>query len=266
MPCPKQEELNTLYEKHYNFGSERNTRYTLLRSKFLNSKAYRLWVLLDGDISFHLNKGSGRLLDVGCNEGRSLEFFRFNGFEAEGLELNRNAAATARTKGFVIHNTSLENFATENRYDVIVLSNVLEHALLPIEMLRNIYSLLNPGGQVWISCPNSKSWLRNVLGKYWINWHVPFHVTHFSSGTLNDVLFNVGFGNVKTKNETPALWVAHSFISRAFAKRGIQTHQLRSAPLVASLILVIRALLFPILWFGNLIGRGDCLVVTACKK
>lgn len=265
-PLPDQDGLNALYEQYYNFSGERNTRYTRLREKFINSFLYRVWLGIDGDISFHRMSGSGALLDVGCNEGRGLEFYQSHGFSAEGLELNSHAADVARGKGFVVHGSTLEGFTTDKKYDVVVLSNVLEHSLNPAEMLRAIYRLLNPNGQVWISCPNSKSWLRSVFGRYWINWHVPFHVVHFSPETLREVLKAAQFEVADIKQETPALWVSHSIIARLFAKPGRPTLQLRSAVLVASLILLIRGLFFPLLWLGNLYGRGDCLVVVATKK
>lgn len=265
-PLPKQDELNHLYETYYNFGGEKNTRYTRLRAKFVNSWLYRIWLAIDGDISFHGETGSGKLLDVGCNEGRGLEFYRSHGFVAEGLELNAKAAEVARGKGFVVHGSTLEGFETTNKYDVIVLSNVLEHSLDPGAMLGHIHRLLNSNGQVWISCPNSRSWLRAVFGRYWINWHVPFHIAHFSAGTLQKILRKSQFETVSMRQATPALWVSHSIIARLFAKPGQPTKQLRSAALVASLILLIRGLCFPLLWLGNLCKRGDCLIAVARKS
>jgi 2-polyprenyl-3-methyl-5-hydroxy-6-metoxy-1,4-benzoquinol methylase len=202
---------------------------------------------------------------VGCNEGRGLEFYKANGFEAQGLELNSHAANVARSKGFIVYGSTLEEFEQDQKFDVIVLSNVLEHSLDPSKMLAAIYRLLNPGGIVCISCPNSESWLRKTFGKYWINWHVPFHLTHFSQKTLTDLLVKNHFVVKKVENSTPALWVAHSIITRLFFVPGKVTAQLRSAPLVAGMILVIRGLFFPFLWLGNLLGRGDCLVLMARK-
>ena len=265
IPLPNQHELNALYERYYNFSGERNTRYTQLRSKFINSFLYRVWLTVDGDISFHQMTGVGKLLDVGCNEGRGLEFYCSHGFDAEGLELNSRAAEVARSKGFSVHGSTLESFITDKKYDVVVLSNVLEHSLNPESMLNAIHGLLNPGGQIWISCPNSQSWLRGAFGRFWINWHVPFHVVHFSSVTLGALLRKSQFDVVTMRQETPALWVSHSIIARLFAKPGLPTLQLRSAILVAGLILLIRGLLFPLLWMGNLSNRGDCLVVIARK-
>ncbi|KXS31069.1 MAG: Methylase involved in ubiquinone/menaquinone biosynthesis [Candidatus Gallionella acididurans] len=264
-PLPTQEEMNSLYEQFYNFNGERNTRYTQLRAKFINSFLYRIWLMLDGDISFHRMSGSGKLLDVGCNEGRGLGFYQGHGFSADGLELNSKAAEVARSKGFTVYGSTLEGFSTENKYDVIVLSNVLEHSLSPGIMLQHIHRLLKPNGHVWISCPNSQSWLRTVFGRYWINWHVPFHVVHFSPDTLLKMLNKSQFEIVSMRQETPALWVAHSIIAGIFVRPGQPTRQLRSAPLVASLILLIRGLFFPLLWLGNLSKRGDCLVVVARK-
>ncbi len=266
IPLPSQMEMNKLYEQFYNFSGERDTRYTQLRAKFINSFYYRIWLAIDGDISFQRMSGSGKLLDVGCNEGRGLEFYKSHGFSAEGLELNTKAAEVARNKGFTVHGSTLEGFTTENKYDVVVLSNVLEHSLRPGEMLQHIHRILNPGGQVCISCPNAQSWLRFAFGRYWINWHVPFHVAHFSPDTLQEILKKSHFEVVNLRQETPALWVAHSIVARIFAKRGQPTNQLRSAPLVASLILLIRGLFFPLLWLGNLSKRGDCLVVVARKN
>jgi 2-polyprenyl-3-methyl-5-hydroxy-6-metoxy-1,4-benzoquinol methylase len=264
-PLPGQDELNRLYETYYNFGGEKNTGYTRLRAGFLNSFLYRFWLALDGDISFQQNSGSGKLLDVGCNEGRGLGFYRANGFAAEGLELNSRAAEVARSKGFTVYGNTLEGFASEGNYDVIVLSNVLEHSLDPGVMLQHIHRLLAPGGMVWISCPNSHSWLRYVFGRYWINWHVPFHIVHFSPDTLNQLLVKSQFEVIDVRQETPALWVAHSIIARIFSMPGQPTRQLRSAAMVAPLILLIRGLIFPLLWLGNLSKRGDCLVVSARK-
>ena len=81
-----------LYETYYNFGGEKGTIYTGFREYFFSSVLCRFWLIVDGDISFHNQKGSGRLLDVGCNEGRGLSIYQKNGFEAEGLEMNEQSA------------------------------------------------------------------------------------------------------------------------------------------------------------------------------
>ncbi|MGA7217221.1 MAG: class I SAM-dependent methyltransferase [Candidatus Sulfotelmatobacter sp.] len=264
-PAPAAAELKEFYERFYNFSGERATFYTFLREWFFSSFLYRLWMRVDGDISFHLRKGGGRLLDIGCNEGRTLKNYARNGFDAEGVELNEKAAALARAAGFRVFTGSLEDLAPQLPYDVAVLSNVLEHALDPGRMLREVHRLVKPQGQVWISCPNRQSWLRGLFGRMWINWHVPFHISHFSPRTLRKLVEESGFSEVRIRQITPALWVASSILAGFFARPGRPTKQLRNAPLIFGLVLLCRALLFPVLFWGNRTGRGDCLVAVATR-
>ena len=264
-PVPSLQELKTLYEGQYNFGGETGTRYTRSRERFLMSSLYALWIRLDGDISFHARHGTGRLLDVGCNEGRGLRIYAKNGFQAEGLELNERAARQARDSGFEVFTCLLDNFAPAVPYDVAVLSNVLEHSLDPRQMLWDVNRILFSGGKVWISCPNGRSWLREIFGRYWINWHVPFHIFHFSPNSLRQLLADTGYAHIEKSEITPSLWVAQSLIASFFARKGQKTRQLRNPFLTVLFMVFARFLLFPVLWLGNRIGRGDCILAVASK-
>lgn len=264
-PVPDSAQLKKLYESHYNFGGEKGTLYTNLREWFFSSFLYRLWILLDGDLSFHGRKGTGRLLDIGCNEGRGLKIYARNGFQVEGCELNETAAAVARGGGFTVHTRPIGDLPCADPYDVAVLSNVLEHVLAPGQMLLEVNRILSPNGRLWISCPNSQSWLRKLFGRYWINWHVPFHISQFSPQTVRDLLEQAGFAGIEIRQVTPALWVAMSIIVAIFSKEGQPTRELRNSILVVILLFLVRFAAFPVLWFENVRGRGDCLLVTARK-
>ena len=265
LPRPEQDELNQLYEEHYNFAEVTGRSYRGLRRLLHSLLIYRLWLAIDGDVSFHSRRGRGRLLDVGCNEGRGLNFYRANGFAAEGLELNSVAAAAARARGFSVHELPLDELVPERPYDVIVMSNVLEHFLDFREGLVDVRRLLAEGGQLWVSLPNCHSWLRRRFERSWINWHVPFHIVHFSHKTLGRALREAGFDIQREKQITPAFWVAQTVIARFCARQGKVTKALRDARLIVPLILLSRFFLFPWLWLNNRLRRGDCLVVTARK-
>jgi len=262
-PRPSAGELKGLYERFYNAGVKPDSAYGGLREAFLTSGLYRLWLKWDGDMSFHGRRGVGRLLDVGCNEGRGLSLYAANGFEVEGLELNEPAAELARRRGFQVHTEALAQFRPAAPYDVVVLANVLEHAWDPVTMLASVRRLLRPEGEVWISCPNAASLWRRVFGRAWINWHVPFHLWHFSSNTLQELLSLANFSIITIKTFTPALWVTQSICLRASRPEGGRNKLIRCAPLVALMTLIIKLLVLP--FFHNINRRmaGDCLIVVA---
>lgn len=263
-PRPDGATLKRLYEAHYNYGGKTDGNYASAREKFLFSPFYKLLLAIDGDISFHGRMGTGRLLDIGCNEGRGLALYTRNGFAAEGLELNSNAAATARARGFAVHEKLVEDFEPAEKYDVAVLSNVLEHTLDPRDALKHVKRILKPDGQVWISLPNVDSALAKRYGRDWVNWHVPFHIVHFSESRLRRLLTETGFEIVESKAITPALWVAQSWIAHRWRKDMADVVRLqRKAPLVAGAMLIARFVLFPLLWHWNRTGRGDCLIFRA---
>ena len=263
-PRPDAPALKALYERWYNYGGKTDAGYASAREAFLFSPFYRLMLAVDGDVSFHAAKGKGRLIDIGCNEGRGLALYRRNGFAAEGLELNSHAAAAARARGFTVHETWIEDFAPAEPFDVAVLSNVLEHASDPRIMLKHVKRILRPGGEVWISLPNAQSALARLAGIDWINWHVPFHIVHFTRQRLTRLLEEEGFAVRSAGNVTPALWVAQTAIAHLWRKDPAAVIRLqRKTILVAGLMALARGLLFPVLWSWNRSDHGDCLVVRA---
>ena len=228
---------------------------------------YRLWVRLDGDISFVLRRGGGRrLLDVGCNEGRNLRLYRQSGFLAEGVETNRVAASVARGYGFTVYSQELADIDSGAGYDVIVLSNVLEHVDDPSGMLANVRRLLRPSGEVWISCPNARSFAHGWFGSSWINWHPPFHLAHYSPEDIRRLVAGSGFDVCNVSTVTPALWVAQSYLARRWAKYGRPTLQMRNPIRMTLLLIIVRGALFPVLWERNRHLHGDCILVTARKS
>lgn len=258
-PLPSEDELEQLYARHYNGGGEDETTYGRWRERLLMSRLYRAFLLLHGDAAFHRETGSGRLLDVGCNEGRGLAIYQRNGFTVEGLEPNSRAAHTTRRRGFTVHTVRLEEFRPAMPFDRLVLANVLEHARSPRAMLVEARRLLRPGGEIWISLPNAESWLRRVFGRSWINWHVPFHVTHNAAACLRALLEREGFTVIAERQVTPLLWFAQSFLAWASRGRSGLLHH----PLLLPATMALCGSLLPWLRLADARGHGDCLLIKA---
>ena len=92
-----------------------------------------------------------------------------------------------------------------------------------------------------------------------------FECHHFSMNSLVNLLTNAGFQIVKEKEKSPSIWMTHSIIALLFAKPRHITVEFRKVILIACMTLIIRFSLFPLLWLGNLLGRGDCIWLIAKK-
>jgi SAM-dependent methyltransferase len=78
-----------------------------------------------------------------------------------------NNVAEPGTENIQFHHQTLEGFETDERFDLIILDNVLEHLPDQRVALRRIDELLRPGGVLYLLVPN----------KYWpieVHYHLPF--------------------------------------------------------------------------------------------
>lgn len=98
---------------------------------------------------------AGRALDVGCGEGLLVQRLTADGFDAVGLEPDRDAAerARARLRGTPrarILEGDLESFdAAPRSFDVITMVAVLHH-MEPRAALTRAVALLRPGGTLLV--------------------------------------------------------------------------------------------------------------------
>jgi SAM-dependent methyltransferase len=134
-----------------------------------------------------------RLLDVGAYVGLFVEVARDAGFEAEGLELSRWAAAEARRRGLAVRNETVEERARSGaRYDVVTLWDVLEHLADPRRDLGHARQLLRPGGRLVLSTLDAGSLVARALGSRW-PWLMDMHLFYFDRRNLTRLLEGQGF-------------------------------------------------------------------------
>jgi SAM-dependent methyltransferase len=265
LPMPSETILQELYKDHYNFSGDESSTYARIRKMFFIS-FYSLWLRIDGDVSFFLEKGRNRtLLDVGCNEGRTLKIYSDNGFLVHGIEANPVAGKSAKKKGFQVFIGDLTSFKSPQKHDVVVLSNVLEHISNPRPVLNKIFQILSDEGELWISLPNRNSMFRKLFKKHWINWHVPFHYFHFDLNTLKDLLSSQGFTIFHYKTVSPSLWISLSLLSLLFSKPSQKNKFMRNPIIVGIMSLTIRFFSPILLFIINKSLNGDCIVAKFKK-
>jgi len=141
---------------------------------------------------------NGRALDIGCGSGRFLRALRHSGWEVAGLELNDDTATAARTVHGLMVETALGAF-TDESFDLISITHVLEHIRDPRQMLADCGRLLKPGGVIAVAVPNIDSWQARWTRDGWFHLDLPRHLWHFSEGWLSATLNECGFEVLKAR-------------------------------------------------------------------
>lgn len=89
----------------------------------------------------------------------------------------------------------------ENRFDIILFSEVLEHLKNPgmaLQKLKEI-CMLNPSSQLLITVPNAFSLEHFVSAANYVEMVHPDHYHYYSPVTLKKLILDSGFSNVKIK-------------------------------------------------------------------
>ena len=138
----------------------------------------------------HVDFYSSRILDIGCGSGKLVRYLRSKECDAYGLEPSVALFnAFLKQDNFFFHD-SVSNFAQHhdgNRFNLIILSDVIEHIPDPEDFVRNIESLLSAGGVLFITTPDTKSLLAKSFGKYW-HYYNKYHLSLFNRTNLKQVL------------------------------------------------------------------------------
>ena len=230
---------------------------------------------------FAIRKEPGRILDVGCGRGVMLKALAEHGWDAHGIELAPEIAATARRSlGDHIYTTPIEDADLEpGSFDVISFWHVLEHLPNPLSALERARELLAPGGVILISVPNRDSWQARLFGPHWLHLDPPRHRWHFTPVTLEKVAQRAGlsWGTVSYFSfEYGPFGMLQSALSRAGLGHTLFTRVLRAggrrrpwqnpyawAHLALALPISAAAIAsFPLEIFAAAAGRGGILTVV----
>jgi SAM-dependent methyltransferase len=148
---------------------------------------------------------SPRVLDIGCGCGANDREFKKRTPQAHivGIEPNPRAAELAGRVCDEVFQGMLEDWLkreAKEPFDLVVLSDVLEHIVDPIAFLRALATAPSVRHAQWIiSVPNYGVWynrVRTLLGVQGYSWSGIWDRTHlrfFTRATIRDLLTYCGF-------------------------------------------------------------------------
>jgi 2-polyprenyl-3-methyl-5-hydroxy-6-metoxy-1,4-benzoquinol methylase len=137
----------------------------------------------------------GKLLDVGCGGGRLLNRMKKRGWQVEGSDFDEQATrkVTARY-GIKTYVGDLPQCAMPaDHFDVITMSQTIEHLYDPLATLRESLRILKPGGLLVMTTPNVNSLAAAEFGACWRGWEAPRHLHLFSVDALQRLTQRAGF-------------------------------------------------------------------------
>ena len=142
----------------------------------------------------------GKLLDLGCGEGIFLEYAE-QFYCSHGVDISEFAISIARKRcssaKFDVSNANNICLLNE-KFDIIVCFDMLEHLTDPTVVLQKCGQLLNDNGLLIISVPNISSIGQRLKGEKWHGTYDPTHVSLLSKTEWIDRIQNSGFKVIDT--------------------------------------------------------------------
>ncbi|MBA3663518.1 MAG: class I SAM-dependent methyltransferase [Bacteroidetes bacterium] len=186
-PLPSSDDYQKMYPTDYQGGADK----TLLKNQYEKLPGLRTSYGIQFDAINKYSVKNPRVMDYGCGNANFIINASYTGLTCEGAEFNEEHVKTLRKEipSVKFYTISEMLSHTNDRYDVIRMSNVLEHLYNPNEIIGALMSKLNEKGLFVIEGPvecNSNfafftrklyfKWM-NFIRKGYVSGHLPTHIT-----------------------------------------------------------------------------------------
>lgn len=147
-----------------------------------------------------------RLLDVGCGAGQLVRTANDRGWDAQGIDLSAPAIRVCERFGVPARKVDFfSSVLNPERFDVIVMSELIEHVPNPQSFLERAGQLLNRGGVLYLTTPNFSALSRHIMGADWFALD-PQHISYFDPPAFEHLVRRVSLlraEKIRTANVGP---------------------------------------------------------------
>lgn len=175
----------------------------------------------------------GKVLDVGSAAGFILKGMTETGWQGVGIEPNESMAEFGRKNlGVEILNTSVEKYASKEKFDLVTMIQVMAHFVEPKEVFRNVSGTLKANGHLLIETWNRRSLSEKIFGTKWHEYSPPSVLQFFSDEGIEKLAKEQGFERVAIGR--PSKWIsgshAKSLIAYKFGEKSLITKLSKIVP------------------------------------
>lgn len=125
-----------------------------------------------------------RVLDVGSGMGHLTYALRRAGYEAQGVDVSEVAVTQARARfGDLFEHADVHEFVRTRRaaYDIVTMTEVIEHVPDVCSLVATALELLKPGGELLVTTPNKSAFDSTAV---WATENPPVHLWWFSESSM----------------------------------------------------------------------------------
>lgn len=156
----------------------------------------------------YIKDNKARILDVGCATGGLLSIFKLNGYSnLSGIDPSASCVETAkRLYNIEASVNSIFNFNSNEKFDLIILSAVLEHLPDFTNPMQKIRTLLKDRGLLFIEVPDVQRF--NLYIRAPFQQFSTEHINYFSQYSLSNLLYTFSFRILKIQQSESKLNLA----------------------------------------------------------
>lgn len=285
-PRPSKESIGLAYSVYYTHATTQINRASSVRARITRilANGYRNWRYgtSDSPSSYlgilvasawpngrsiidtgmrHLPKARDgqRLLDIGCGSGAFLNKARSAGWSVTGIDLDELAVEQTSKMGLDVRHGDIDVLKDmESCFDYITMGHLIEHVHEPIHLLNRCFTLLKPGGLLWLETPNMNALGHDKFGHAWRGLEPPRHLVLFSVESLKYALRKSGFKDVRIQ---PYRAIAKSTYLASYAiLNGLDPYDTLQIPLSLQ-----KEINFAVKYQRNHLGSREFITLKAVK-
>lgn len=217
----------------------------------------------------------GSMLDIGCGMGGYLLAAKRLGLKAVGVEPSAaHSKAAVDVFGLDVIEGFFKSDNFDQKFDVVILSHVIEHIYKPVEFIQDVMKVIRADGRLIIITPNCDSISARLCMKFWSMYKPIDHVTLFSKKSLMHVVPHGSSLETLKTSEWPGEFAAHILSSLKTLLRPVITGvgagrpegTTRKSTLSFATRLTLAFLSLPAYWVGYLFDRRSCLYAVIRKN